>query len=325
MRHALLLSAALALVVFAGSAGADGGGRAETVALGAGRVWTTVRDWVVAVDPVTGRRRGEIGTGVLGNAIAVANGTLWRLQPHSLVGVSISTGHIRARVSLGQASYTFAATPKAVWVASFDSDTVARVDTRSRRRSLRARVPHWPMAVAATPKAIWVASIGRSHTGRGGVMIPDGPGVVVRLDPVSGTVRGRISVGRGPQALAVDGDAVWVLNGRGVGAQDTIDRISVRAGRVIRSTRVPHWSSGLAVGRRYVWVVSSPRSAGGVVTQIDRLTYRTRTRRIPHSRIPAGVALAGGGVWIADPGVAALIRIDPHTLAVTKRVTFPVG
>lgn len=72
--------------------------------------------------------------------------------------------------------------------------------------------------------------------------------------------------------------------------------------------------------------MSSPESAhGGVVTRIDKRTRRIRTRPIPKSWTPAGIALAGKGVWIADPGVAALIRIDPHTLAITKRVTFPLG
>lgn len=325
MRLALLLPAVLMLVVFVRGAGADGGGRADAVAVGAGRIWTTVRDRVAAVDPLTGRRVGAITTGGLGGAISVAGGTLWRLQPHSLAGFDISTGHLRARVRLGRASYALAVTPRAVWVASFGADTVTRIDARSARRRGSVRVPHWPMAIAATRTQVWVASVGRSHTGRGGVMVPDGPGEVARLDPATGTVRAKIAVGRGPQAIALDRNTLWVLNGRGVGAEDTIDRVSIRAGRVVHSARVPHWPSALVVGRRYVWVVSSPRSAGGVVTRIDKRTYRARTRKIPNSWIPAGLALASGGVWIADPGVAALIRVDPHTLAITKRVTFPIG
>ncbi|MFL5922041.1 MAG: YncE family protein [Gaiellaceae bacterium] len=325
MRFALVLPAVLVLVAFARGAAADGGGRAEAVAYGSGRVWTTVRDRVVAVDPVTGRTLGGLGTGVFGNAIVVANGTLWRLQPHELVGIRVSTGRVRARVGLGQASYALAATANAVWTASFDSDTLTKAEARSGRRVLRVRVPHWPMAIAAGSRAIWVASIGRAHSVRGGVIVPDGRGVLARVDAASGAVRARILVGRGPRALALDGDTVWVLEGRGVGARGQVDRVDVPRGRVMSSVKVPHWPEALAVGRRYVWVVSSPRSAGGVLTRIDKRTLRTVTQRIAGSWVPAAVTLAGGGVWAADPGVAALIRINPHTLAITKRVTFPVG
>ncbi len=108
MRYALLL-AVVVLVAFARGASADGGGRAETVAFGDGRLWTTMRDRVVAVNPATGRRTAEIPTGGWGSVLAVANGTLWRLQPHSLVGVDLSSRRVRARIGLGQASYALAA------------------------------------------------------------------------------------------------------------------------------------------------------------------------------------------------------------------------
>ncbi len=153
----------------------------------------------------------------------------------------------------------------------------------------------------------------------------DGPGILARLDPVSGAVRTRVAVGRGPQALAADGDTVWVLDGHGVDAEDRLDRVDARRGRVVASFKVPHWPAALAVGRRHVWVVSSPRSSGGVVTRIDKRTGLAVTRRIARSWIPDAVALAGGAVWVADPGVAALIRIDPHTLRTTTRATFPLG
>jgi streptogramin lyase len=81
----------------------------------------------------------------------------------------------------------------------------------------------------------------------------------------------------------------------------------------------------VTVGRRYACVVSEPRSAGGTITRVDLRTTHAVTRPIPHSWIPQGVVLASGGVWVADPGVAQLIRIDPHSLRVTKRVSFSVS
>jgi hypothetical protein len=52
---------------------------------------------------------------------------------------------------------------------------------------------------------------------------------------------------------------------------------------------------------------------------------RAVSRWIPHSWVPAAVTVAGGGVWIADPGVAQLVAVDPQTLHVTKRVAFSLS
>jgi DNA-binding beta-propeller fold protein YncE len=321
-----VIGAVVLVVSFAHGAAADGGGRAEDVAFGGGRLWTTVIDRVVAVDPTTGRIAGPaIPTGGQGTTIAATNRTLWRLQPHSLVAVDVSSRRVRLRVGLGQAAYALAAGYGAAWVPSFESDTLTKIDGRTGARRWRIRVPHSPQAVATGSGSVWVVSIGRWHSGHGGVLVPDGPGIVVRVDPATGAVRRRIRVDRGPNAIALGAGAAWVLNGRGVGADNTLDRIDSRTNHLLVSISVPRWSAAVAVGHRYAWVVSEPKSAGGVVTRVDIRTNRTVTRRIPRSWIPAGVVLVGGGVWIADPGVAQLIRLDPHTLTVTRRVGFPIS
>jgi hypothetical protein len=323
MRFVAAICAALVLVLAPG-ASADGGGRAETVAFGAGRLWTTVRDRIIAVDPASGKAGPGIRTGVYGTLIAATNRTVWQLQPHSLVAVEAATRRVRLRVGLGQAAYALAAGAGSVWLPSFDSDTLTKIDGRSGARSWRIRVAHSPEAVTTGGGSVWVASTGRWHKGRGGVMVLDGHGIVLRLDPATGAVRARIMIDRGPTAITFGTGAAWVLNGRGIGADDSLDRIDPRTNKVSASIQVPHWSSAVTVGRRYAWVVSEPESAGGTITRIDLRTRRAVTHPIPHSWIPQAVALAAGAVWVADPGVAQLIRLDPHSLRVTKRVTFSV-
>ena len=323
MRSLAAISVALVLVLAPG-ASADGGGRAESVTFGAGRLWTNVRDRVVAVDPATGRAAPAIRTAAWGTVIAATDRTVWQLQPHTLVAVDIATHRVRLRSGLGQASYALAAGAGAVWLPSFDSDTLTKIDARTGARRWRVRVPHSPEAVTTGAGSVWLVSTGRWHSVHGGAMVPDGRGILLRLDPVTGVVRARVLVDRGPTAITLGSGGAWVLNGRGLGADDTLDRIDPRTNRLVASIRVPHWSSAVSVGRRYAWVVSEPKSAGGTITRIDLRTNRGVTRPIPHSWIPQGVVLAGGGVWVADPGVAQLIRIDPHTLRVTKRVTFPI-
>jgi outer membrane protein assembly factor BamB len=321
MRPVVVISGVLMLVLAPGAA-ADGGGRAESVAFGAGRLWTNVRDGVAAVDPVTGKTAPMIRTAAYGTVIAPTDRTVWQLQPHTLVAADIATRRVRLRRGLDQAAYALAAGGGAVWVPSFDSDTLSKIDARTGVRLWRIRVPHSPQAVAAADGSVWLVSIGRWHSVHGGVVVPDGRGILLRLDPANGEVHQRILVGRGPARLALGHGAVWVLNALGVEPADTLDRIDVRTGRHLATIPVPHWSTGVTVGRRYAWVVSEPKSACGTITRIDLQTNRGVTRPIPHSWIPQGVVLAGGGVWVADPGVAQLIRIDPHTLRVTKRVSF---
>ena len=312
------------MLVLAPGAAADGGGRAESVAFGAGRLWTNVRGGVAAVDPVTGKTAPMIRTVAYGTVIAATDRTVWQLQPHTLVAADIATRRVRLRRGLGQAAYALAAGGGAVWLPSFDSDTLTKIDARTGARRWRVRVPHSPEAVATGAGSVWLVSTGRWHSVHGGAMVPDGRGILLRLDPATGAVRARVLVDRGPTAIALGRGAAWVLNGRGLGADDTLDRIDVRTNRLVASIRVPHWSSAVSVGLRYAWVVSEPKSAGGTITRIDLRTNHGVTRPIPHSWIPQGVVLAGGGVWVADPGVGELIRIDPHTLRVTKRVSFPM-
>src|SRR6266480_3102986 len=275
MRSVVAISVGLLLVLAPGAA-ADGGGRAESVAFGAGRLWTNVRDGVVAVDPATGKTAPVIRTAAYGTVIAATDRTVWQLH----------------------------------------SDTLTKIDAATGARRWRVRVPHSPEAVTTGARSVWLVSTGRWHSVHGGAIVPDGRGILVRLDPTTGVARARVLVDRGPTAIAFGSGGAWVLNGRGLGADDTLDRIDARTNGLVASIRVPHWSSAVAVGRRFAWVVSEPKSAGGTITRIDLRTNRGVTRPLPHSWIPQAVALASGGVWVADPGVAQLIRIDPHTLRV---------
>jgi hypothetical protein len=321
----LSLGFAMVATLMAANAWADGGGRAESMVAGGGRVWTTMPNGVVGVDPITGRMRSTIATSSYGRVIGADAATVWVVKPRSLVAADPARRRVRIRVLLHHDTYAGALGNGAVWLPSFTADTLTKIDARTGVRRWDTRVPHSPQAVTVALGSVWVASIGRWHKGPGDVMVPDGPGIVSRLDPANGTVRARIHVGKGPGAATAGNGALWVLNNRGVGASDTLDRIDVRTNRLVASIRVPHWSSDVACGSRYCWVVSEPKSAGGVVTRIDPRTNRAVTRAIPRSWVPAAVVAVRGRVWVADPGVAELIRIDARTLCVTKRVKIPVG
>jgi streptogramin lyase len=62
----------------------------------------------------------------------------------------------------------------------------------------------------------------------------------------------------------------------------------------------------------------------GVLKRLDPAGGRVRAR-IRVDRDPLAIAFGAGPVWVAEPGVAELIRVSPRTLPVTERVGFPIG
>ena len=123
--------------------------------------------------------------------------------------------------------------------------------------------------------------------------------------------------------LTIDQDDHYLISAHLAASQTYV--IDLRTNKVVASIKVPHWASDVACGTRYCWVVSEPKSAGGVATRIDPHSNKTVSRSIPNSWVPAAVVVVEGYVWVADPGRAALIRIDPQTLRVSKRVIIPVS
>jgi hypothetical protein len=317
-----VLSALIIICVCVGTALADGFAGAGDVVAKGGEVWTTTRTGVVGVQAGSGQRAWRVRTGSDGTRVAAGDGLVWQLARRQLIAIDPRARRVRRRIRLHQAAFALAAGYGAVWLPSVATDALRRFDARTGRHRWSVKVGHSPTAVAVGAGSVWVASLGSWHPGKGGVVVNDGPGVVTRVDPATGSVLARIDVGRGATAVAVGAGAVWALGGRGVRSADVLDRIDPSTNRVVDAIRVPRFPAAVAAGRRYVWVVSEPRSAGGVLTRINVRSGRVMSRRIPHSWVPAGVTVAGGRVWIADPGVAQLIAVDPRTLHVTKRIAF---
>jgi DNA-binding beta-propeller fold protein YncE len=83
-----------------------------------------------------------------------------------------------------------------------------RVDMATGRRGASYAVGSRPVAIAADAKLVCVVSRGED--------------AVECLDPRSGEVRLRRRVGRGPAAVAMDDDFVWVANAD----DDTVMRLA---------------------------------------------------------------------------------------------------
>jgi YVTN family beta-propeller protein len=118
-----------------------------------------------------------------------------------------------------------------------------------------------------------------------------------------GTGSSTVTVGGSPNAVAADGDAVWVLSG----ADGTVTRIAAadgKAGEPIEAAAAP---TGVAAGEGAVWVAGP----GEAVTRIDPSAGRADGEPIPVDSDAFSVAAGAGAVWVAMGLVNAVAVIDP--------------
>ncbi|HET7744948.1 MAG TPA: BTAD domain-containing putative transcriptional regulator, partial [Gaiellaceae bacterium] len=146
------------------------------------------------------------------------------------------------------------------------------------------------------------------------------PNSVAVVDPAKHEVVADVSIGGRPVALAADKDAIWVAD-----ADDgTVSRIDPKTYEVVKTIGLGADVNDVAVGFGSVWV------AGGNDEKLFRIDPRTnalqRTLQLgkadPLRPQPVFFVAAGRkAVWALQG--ATLLRIDPATDTVTKRVAMP--
>ena len=116
---------------------------------------------------------------------------------------------------------------------------------------------------------------------------------------------------------------------RGLRPAFSVSRIDAGRNRVVATFHLHRLLAGVAVGAGYVWVVNPGTlvdggldMSGGTLVRIDPRTASVVTHRLPGSSRPAAVTFSDGWLWIASPGNAAVLRLDPRTLA-ERRVRVP--
>ncbi len=130
------------------------------------------------------------------------------------------------------------------------------------------------------------------------------PGVVYRLDPVTGDVESETPVGRQPNGIAIGLGFVWVVNSD----DGTLERLHPVTGTSLEriplgeppiglgpvfDPRAVGSGGGLAVGEGSVWVTDGRRNA-----LIRYEPGSGRITRIPLDASPADVAVGHGLVWV---------------------------
>jgi DNA-binding beta-propeller fold protein YncE len=173
-------------------------------------------------------------------------------------------------------------------------------------------------------------------------------GQVLRVDPRSGRITARITVGFGPSAIVVATGNVWVSNtslqtslmridartnmvtttvevGQGisdlaVGAsglwatenRQTAVRLDPASGRVLRRVGFPDTALQLAVGHGELWAsaLNCRSCAQGFVTRLN-LKTGSAGPPIPVGATPVALTVGGGALWVANFNSGTVTRL-PH-------------
>jgi virginiamycin B lyase len=239
-------------------------------------------------------------------ATTASPGSAAPLQPSSVVATIATDGF----------SYSMAAGAGALWVAG--SDQVTRIDPAT--NTVAAKIP--VAATGAGPAGVAV--------GAGAVWVPVAvPGALWGIDPETNKVTSRIPLGEplsGSVSVSAAGDTVWVAccgrSGTGVSTSGgRLLRIDPRRKRVVADIALNASPVAIAADASAAWVAT----AGGQVLMVN--PRRNRVTATINAGGPLGfdhtIAVAPGGVWLADPFDEELVRIDPETRRVTARI--PAG
>ena len=263
------------------------------------------------------------------------------VPPNSLAAIDPSAGRVIEAIPLGGQPSTLAAGAGSLWVTNLDDRTLTRIQPETRALGRRIQLAGTPTGVTAGPTGVWISYglvgsvahvvpqvndvvktipdvFGRSSggaitQGEGAVWAASGSGELVRIDPRSHRVTGRVTVGVAPTAVAASEGAVWVA----IGGSSGVSVVNPRTVSVVRSASVGSGPSGIAVGEGAVWVVSRD---DGTVTRIDPNSFSAET--IAVGKGATAVATGAGAVWVANSDEGTISRIDPKSRAVQ---TFEVG
>ncbi|HVF79069.1 MAG TPA: protein kinase [Solirubrobacteraceae bacterium] len=242
------------------------------------------------------------------NALTIAAGDVWALSNRegAIALADAVTGEADGRLNVGDGASSIAAGFDSVWVTKESTNTVLRINARTRRRvpggAIEIARPGRNVAVATGAGAVWVGVRNSDSDDRS-------PESVVRIDPGTGDQR-EIAVERGVQDLAVGAGAVWVTNR----FSSTVTRIRTSDGSSTR-VRVGAAPRGIAVGEGAIWVAAAGDD------EITRINPRSlETTSIALQAIPERVAVGGKSVWVTAKEAGRLIRIDADTRKVLERV-----
>lgn len=284
----------------------------------------------------------ELPVGQLPRDVTVHDGQVWvaNARSGSVWAINPGSGQVVAEVATDPRPISFASIDGQLWVSVLGAGTgvvgegIVRIDTTAGTVADEIDIPvQHDLAVGSG--SLWVLD-GERHVQRvrpssgtitsidvGGrpvavdannrwVWLVREDGTTVQIDVSSNTVSAQLDTGEpapGRSMTLIIDDEVWIAATDRVYIIDADD--TTRIGTV--DLEGLQGTTGIAADDRSVWLASTttePDSAltQGVVLRIDRSTRKVEDR-FPVAGEPAGLALDGATVWVADQQRNVLLRL----------------
>jgi branched-chain amino acid transport system substrate-binding protein len=186
-------------------------------------------------------------------------------------------------------------------------DSLAAVDSKTNRTIGKVRIPGGPSAVATGPRWVWVAS-DLSHT-------------ISSVAVATRTVTHVVPLNATPNALAADGDAVWVLDG----TRRLLLKVDPTYGAVTQRFKLPRapplpvtnqrlTSLSVAAGAGALWVTDGS-------SRVLRIKSESNNVKSLDVRAPLNdVAVGEGAIWAVSGRDASVFQIDVQGRRVKTRI-----
>jgi len=259
--------------------------------------------------------------------VAVADDAVWVLNGDGVSRFDPSSGSVTQEIKVGSADRLLGYTQGSIWVGSDTTKRADRYDATTGEQQESIRFKYTPALIREAAGSLWISTIDKGRlfrldpetlkvtktikTGKSGgaiisafdsLWVTDGHMQVVRVDPTTGNVTGKIRNCYGATMLLALERSIWVAcTGSGEIAEIDPGTMMYR-GRV----RVGGYPFELAGSDNRLWYRDVD---GRSVNEIDKATQQARKILLTQSRA-FGLVHAFGSLWITDVDSGYLFRID---------------
>ena len=242
---------------------------------------------------------------------------------------------IQAVIAVGARPGVPVAGAGAVWVPNTGDGTVSRIDPRSNRVVATLRIGDQlayykrDCELKGSVHSFMGTSVhvrdcdlpsALAVSGNALWVLKNDEQMVLKLDPTSQRVLARVPLGFTPYEIAATDTALWIT-GYWV---DQLVRVDPERNLVVARLTMPDGPAGIAASDQVVWVTNT---IAGELSRIDPATNRVVARialdcpaACYQGSLPLAVTTAPDTVWVRTVGDGLVIRVDPHANRVVTNV-----
>jgi YVTN family beta-propeller protein len=286
------------------------------------------------------RRRGRVllGAGLVLLAVAIAAAILSltalvaggasdtiAVRPNSVAVIDPGENRVVDTIRVDENPGPVALGAGILWVLNLDSETVSRIDPRSRRLVATQGIGRAASNLAASPEEVWV--LAECFSGGRGLLIHLYTARSGGVDLTEEYPLGPAGDDAEPRALqfatvagcglAAAGRSAWVTPSVSPGLARFDYDPAVEGSRRVWSLPLPRAPVAVAVGYESVWAVDPERD---LVRQVDADSGEV-LRSVRAGKNPVAVATGADSVWVANSGDGSVSRIDPRTDVVRRSIS----